>query len=156
MCSLAKAGGAPPFAFHECSRRQKRRQRAGVLRLCSRSRRRTSQQGAADHAARRIVGAGAKKSHDRNGRGLELRRYMEILHGKGRDYFNKGKGFRRKNKGAFCYFESRRRARRVQRPPPARKGGTRRKSSARPVVCSIRRPSVSTRRRTPQPPPETK
>ena len=44
---------------------------------------------------------------------------MEFLHGKGRDYFNKGKGFRRKNKGAFCYFESRRRARRVQRPPPA-------------------------------------
>lgn len=99
------------------------------FRLCSRSRRRTPQQGAADRGGRRMAGAGAKKSHDRNGRGVEPRR-CGILHGKGRDYFNKGKGFRRKNKGAFCYFESRRRARRVQRPPPARKSGTRRKSSA--------------------------
>ena len=88
------------------------------FRLCSRSRRRTPQQGAADRGGRRMAGAGAKKSHDRNGRGLELRRVWKFYTAKVGTTSIRAKAFGEKNRGRSVIL---------------RVGGVR-------VVCSVHRP----------------
>ena len=100
---------------------------------------RSSRPRAADRGGRRMAGAGAKKSHDRNGRGVELRRVWKFYTAKVGTTSIRAKAFGEKIRGRSVILRvgGVRAVCSVHRPPERVERVER---AARPAVCSIRRP----------------
>ena len=118
VCSLAKAGGEPPLCFLRVQQETKEETRSGRVEALQQEQ--TANASTRSSRPRRpsYGGAGAKKSHDRNGRGLELRRVWKFYTAKVGTTSIRAKAFGEKNRGRSVIL---------------RVGGAR-------AVCSVHRP----------------